>query len=43
MPTIVKSQLLVFHNRGFGPVNRSVIYGKAGFGYLPKDKLGRLR
>jgi signal peptidase I len=30
-------------SREFGPVNQSLIYGKAVFGYWPMDKLGRVR
>ncbi len=30
-------------SRDFGPVNASLIYGKAVFGYWPMDKLGRLK
>ena len=30
-------------SRDFGPVPRSLIYGKAVFGYWPMDKLGRVR
>jgi signal peptidase I len=30
-------------SREFGPVDQSLIYGKAVFGYWPMDKLGRVR
>jgi signal peptidase I len=30
-------------SRDFGPVDQSLIYGKAVFGYWPMDKLGRVR
>jgi signal peptidase I len=30
-------------SREFGPVNQSLIYGNAVFGYWPMDKLGRVR
>ncbi len=30
-------------SRDFGPVKESYIYGKAVFGYWPREKLGRLR
>jgi signal peptidase I len=30
-------------SREFGPVNQSLIYGKAVFGYWPMDKMGRVR
>ena len=30
-------------SRSFGPVNQTLIYGKAVFGYWPMDKLGRVR
>jgi len=30
-------------SREFGPVDESLIYGKAVFGYWPMDKLGRVR